>query len=167
MSEAKPNPTPVRTFTTSSPIKACRLRRDDLARIYRIINERQTEFGQTIVNQLAQQPAESTEEFEERRARVANAFVTTVNVTGANNEIVSGSGEGFLSSQNIPENILTVFYTTMAGPNAIGIAQPVLQSRATLLLDRAYWISANFQLLQPKTRARFRYFRRRKPGSLL
>ena len=82
---------------------------------------------------LAQQPAESAEQFHERRARVANAFVTTVNVTGSNNEVVSGSGEHFLASENIPDNILTVFYTTIAGPNGIGVT--FLENRATLLLD--------------------------------
>jgi hypothetical protein len=135
MSETKPNPTPIRTFTTTSPIKACRLRRDDLVRLYRIINERQMEYGQIVLNQLAQQPAESPEQFQERRARVANAFVTTVNITGSNNEVVTGSGESFLASENIPENILTVYYTTTAGPNAIGIAEQTSGSRATLLLD--------------------------------
>ena len=85
MSETKPNPPPaLRTFTTSAPIKACRLRREDLARLYRIINDRQTEYGQTFVNQvLAQTPAELSEEFQERKDRVANEFVTTVNVTGS------------------------------------------------------------------------------------
>jgi hypothetical protein len=136
MSATPPNsPSPVRTFTTSAPIKACRLRREDLARLYRIINDRQIEYGQTVVNQLAQQPIESPEQFEQRRLGVSNAFVTTVNVTGANNEVVSGSGEQFLASQNIPEKILTVFYTTLAGPNAVGITRDFLHNRATLLLD--------------------------------
>ena len=137
MSESKPNPTPrTRTFTTTAPIKACRLRRDDLARLYRIINDRQIAYGQMFVDQvLAQQPTESPEQFQERRSRVANAFVTNVNVTGSNNEIISGSGEHFLASENIPDNILTVFYTTIAGPNAVGIAREFLQNRATLLLD--------------------------------
>jgi hypothetical protein len=137
MSETKPNPTPrARTFTTTAPIEACRLRRDDLARLYRIINDRQIEYGQMFVDQvLAQLPTESSEQFQERRARVKNSFVTTVNVTGSNNEIVSGSGEHFLASGNIPDSILTVFYTTIAGPNAVGIAQEFLQNRATLLID--------------------------------
>jgi hypothetical protein len=136
MSETKPNPsTSVRTFTTSAPIKACRLRREDLARLYRIINDRQIEYGQMLLNQLAQQPHETEAQFQERRTRVANAFVTTVNVTGSNNEIVSGSGEHFLASENIPDRIVTVFYTTLAGPNAIGITREFLQNRATLMLD--------------------------------
>jgi hypothetical protein len=100
--------------------------------LYRIINERQIDYGQTVAAQLARQPTETPEQFEQRRARVTNAFVTTVNVTGSNNEIVTGSGEQFLASENIPDKLLTVFYTTLAGPNAIGIP---LQNRATLLLD--------------------------------
>src|ERR1700730_3283654 len=136
MSETKPNaPRSVRTFTTSAPIKACRLRREDLARLYRIINDRQIEAGEILLNQLAQQPHESPEQFQERRARVTNAFVTTVNVTGSNNEVVSGSGEHFLASENIPDNVVTVFYTTLAGPGALGISLEVLQNRATLILD--------------------------------
>lgn len=137
MSDTKPNPPPpLRTFTTTAPIKACRLRRDDLARLYRIINDRQIEYGQMFIAQvLAQQPAELPDQFQERRARVTNAFVTTVNVTGPNNEIVTGSGEHFLASENIPDTILTVFYTTIAGPNAVGVTEQFLHNRATLLLD--------------------------------
>ncbi len=136
MSETKPNPPfAVRTFTITAPIKACRLRRDDLARLYRIINDRQVEYGQTFLAQLVQQSTETPQQFQERRARVTNSFVTTVNITGANNEIVSGSGEHFLASENIPDIILTVFYTTMAGPNALGVTQELLHNRATLLLD--------------------------------
>jgi hypothetical protein len=104
MSDPKRNSPPsVRTFTTSAPIKACRLRRDDLARLYRIINDRQVEYGKTFVNQvLAQQPSETPDQFHERQARVMNAFVTTVNVTGSNKEIVSGSGEHFVTSEIYP-----------------------------------------------------------------
>jgi hypothetical protein len=136
MSDAKPNlPPALRTFTITAPIKACRLRRDDLARLYRVINDRQIEYGQTFLAQLVQQSTETPQQFQERRARVTNAFVTTVNITRANNEIVSGSGEHFLAGENISDNILTVFYTTMAGPNALGITQELLHNRATLLLD--------------------------------
>jgi hypothetical protein len=101
--------------------------------LYKIINDRQSEYGQSFVNSiLAQQPNESSEEFVARQTRVLNAFNTTVNITGANNEIVTGSGEHFLASENIPDNLLTVFFTTIAGPNALAITP---QNRATLLLD--------------------------------
>src|SRR5271165_3917883 len=103
MSETKPNPILVRTFTTTSPIRACRLRRDDLKRLYRIIND-------------------PLEQFQERRVRVANSFTTTVNVTGTNQEVVTGQQESFFDTTNIPDNILTVFYTTMAGPAEMGLA---------------------------------------------
>jgi hypothetical protein len=137
MSDPKPTPAPsVRTFTTLAPIRACRLRRDDLARIYRIINERQIEYGQFFVSQvLTQHPSETSEQFQERQARVVNAFVTTVNITGFNKEIVSGSGEHFLASENIPENILPVYYTTVAGPSAVGITGENLHNRVILTLD--------------------------------
>jgi hypothetical protein len=164
MSETTPTPTPVRTFTVTSPVKACRLRRDDLARLYRIINERQIESGQILLNQLSQQPEESPEQFQHRRARVADAFVTTVNVTGVNNEIVSGSGEHFLASENIPENILTVFYTTLAGPNAMGIAREVQRFFSTSP-DRLSVILANFQRWQHRILALLRYFHHQNPGS--
>src|SRR5260370_5551947 len=36
---------------------------------------------------------------------------------------------------NIPESLVTLYYTTIAGPNAIGIPEQQQQSRATLLLD--------------------------------
>src|SRR5437879_3936012 len=106
--------TRVRTFTTTSPIRACRLRRDDLKRLYRIINERQIEHRETILNLLAQLPTETPAQFQERKDRVANAFTTTVNITGAtSNEVVSGEGEQFLDSENIPDSIATIFYTTI------------------------------------------------------
>jgi hypothetical protein len=135
MSETRPGPTPARTFTTTSSINACRLRREDLLRLYRIINERQVEYGQLVVNFVTKLPEESPEQFHERRTRLASSFVTTVNVTGANGEVVSGSGESFVISDNIPEHILTVFYTTMEGPNTIGITPQMLTSKATILLD--------------------------------
>jgi len=135
MNDTSPNSAHVRTFTTTSPIEACRLRLDDLKRLYRIINDRQIEYSQTVLGRLAQLSTETSEQFQERRNRVANSFVTTINITGDNNEIVSGSGESFLSAGNIPEKILTIFYTTIAGPSAVGITPPMLENRATLLLD--------------------------------
>jgi hypothetical protein len=135
MSDSRPNTPAPRTFTVTTSVKACRLRREDLAFLYRIINERQIEHRQTVLNQLAQQPTESTEQFETRRARVTNAFVTTVNITLANKEVVTGSDEQFVASQNLPHNIVTVFYTTIAGPSAIGLGEQQQANRATLLLD--------------------------------
>src|SRR6266849_5094460 len=112
---------PDRTFTTTSPIRACRLRRDDLKRLYRIIDDRQIEHRDSILNVFAQQPSETPAQFQERRTRVANSFTTTVNTTGnTSNEVVSGQGEEFSESATIPDSIKAVYYTTVAGPTAIG-----------------------------------------------
>lgn len=135
MSATLQTSTSVRTFTTNAPLAACRLRREDLQRLYRIINDRQIEYGKEVVSQLGQQPNESVEQFEARKERVGSAFYTTVNVTGRHNEIVSGSGEAFLAGENMPEEIVTVYYTTAAAPLAVGIGENLLRSKATMLLD--------------------------------
>jgi hypothetical protein len=128
-------PPTVRTFTITSPIRACRLRRDDLKRLYRIFNERQIEHRDSFLPVIVQQPNETPEQFQERKARVANSFVVHANITGADNEIISGVGEHFLDSENIPDNILMFYLTTTAGLNALGLTEQNQMCRATLLLD--------------------------------
>jgi hypothetical protein len=120
MSETRPNSAAtVRTFTISTPVQACRLRRDDLRQLYRIIQERQNDHRQTVLAHLSQLPTESADEFETRRTRVANAFVTTVNITLARSkEVITDSSEHFVTSENLPDNIVTVFFSTIAGPSA-------------------------------------------------
>jgi len=133
MSDHEP-PRQWRNFSTTSPITACRLRRGDMRRLYGLINERQVEYGKTVLDQLAQQPNESPDQFNARKTSVARAFVTTVSVTGSNGEVITGEVEEFLDSINIPAKILTVFYSTVTGPSVVlpGFSQ---QSRATVLLD--------------------------------
>jgi hypothetical protein len=156
MSEAKLDPTPARTFNTSSPIKACRLRAGDLVRLYKIINDRQIEYGQMFADQvLVQQPEESPDQFKERRSRVANAFVTTVTITGSNNEIVSGSSESFLTTDNMPDNILTVFYTTVWKTE---------HHSCSIFPGQLSLISARFQRTQQETPAIFKSSRHQSPG---
>jgi hypothetical protein len=99
------------------------------------MQERQIEHREIFLNQLARLPTESPEQFETRRARVANAFVTTVNITLANKEIMTDSSEHFVATENLPDNIVTVFFTTIAGPSAIGLGEQQQSNRATLLLD--------------------------------
>jgi hypothetical protein len=116
-------------------VQACRLRRDDLRQLYRIIQERQNDHRQTVLAQLAQQPTETAEQFETRRTRVANAFVITANITLASKEVITDSSEHFVTSENLPDNIVTVFFSTIAGPSAIGLTEQQQPHRATLLLD--------------------------------
>src|SRR5262249_22808972 len=98
----------VRTFTTTFPIRACRLRRDDLKRLYRLIHDRQLEYRDVVLGRLAPLPAEKSDQFDDRKTRVANAFTTTVNITGTiSNEVVSGQGEEFFDNPNIPDDIKT------------------------------------------------------------
>src|SRR5689334_14042823 len=158
MSETTPNLPLVRTYTTNFPIRACRLRRDDLKRLYRIINDRQIAYRQTVLNQLSQLPNESSEQFEARRIRVGNAFTTTVNITGANQEVESGQHESFFDTSNIPENILTVFYTTIAGLEAIGLAAPQQEFRTTLLLDFSRPTALDFSKLPTLATENASYF---------
>ncbi|HZU90588.1 MAG TPA: hypothetical protein VE993_15150 [Stellaceae bacterium] len=99
-----------------------------------MINEKQLEYGKTVVAQQTQQPNESLQQFQERRAWVERAFVTKVSVTGVNGEVVTGQGEDFMESVNIPEHILTVFYSTVTAPTAMPSGF-VPQSKATVLLD--------------------------------
>jgi hypothetical protein len=124
-----------RLFTATFSIPSCRFRTDDLVRIYNIINERQIEYGATVVALLYKLPDETPETFEARRQRVSRSFYTTVNVTGANNEVVTGSGVEFLTSVNIPEDIRTVYFSTIHGPGTAGIGEAMLRSKVTLLLD--------------------------------
>jgi hypothetical protein len=123
-----------RNFDTTWPIVACRMRRDDLKRLYTLINERQVEYGKIVLAALIQTHDETVEQFQQRRQRVSQAFVTTVSATGTDGEVVTGQGEDFLNSVNIPEQIRTVFYSTETGPT-VTFPGFVPQSKATVLLD--------------------------------
>jgi hypothetical protein len=52
-----------RVFTASLSLPSCRFRKDDLVRIYELINERQYEYGTSFVEELKQQEDESDEGF--------------------------------------------------------------------------------------------------------
>jgi hypothetical protein len=78
-----PLPPPSRTFEWKVPIAACRLSREDIKRLHKIIDEKQIEDRDHFVNNvLQQQPTESTEQFQGRRERVRDACMTTITVTG-------------------------------------------------------------------------------------
>ena len=77
---------------------ACRLSKDDLKRLYRIVNEKQTEVGKAVLSHLFQTEKETTEEFQSRCVNVENVFVTTVRISGVNGEIVTGHEEVFFEA---------------------------------------------------------------------
>ena len=62
---------------------------------------------------------ETEEQFEARRTKVRNAFITTVRVTGESGEVITGHGEGFFDSQLFPEQIATIEYDTTFSPASI------------------------------------------------
>src|SRR5712691_10841559 len=106
-----------RGFTKRAPIDTCRLRSDDFKRLYRIINEKQIEYGERIIKGLFQTEEETLEQFQRRYALVKNAFITTVTITGINSDVISGHGENFFDSPLIPEHIKSIFYDTSFSPN--------------------------------------------------
>jgi hypothetical protein len=129
----------LRNFQWKSPIPACKLDREDIKRLYRIIDDKQTEDRDYLVNYILQlQPNESPADFDARKDRVRDACRTTITVTGTrNNEAVVGHGEGFLDSSIIPEKIATIYFDT--------------QTRFTALLNipRTNWASVLLDFTSP------------------
>lgn len=135
MSQVATNPNEAwRNFTTQSPITACKLRgRDDLKRLYRILNQKQVEHGERVIGRFFKTENETEGQFQERCTAARNAFVTTVRVTAENGEVVTGHGEGFFDSQLMPEAIASITLDTGFSPTAILKYTPT--DRATIFLD--------------------------------
>lgn len=106
-------------FSTTIPIPAFHLRRDDLKKLYNIINQKQLEVRDRMMSAIVQQATEAPEQFEERKKRVYNAFVTSIMFTGVYGERVHGNSQEFLDSHNIPERLTAVFISTSSVPQAI------------------------------------------------
>ncbi|MCI0557731.1 MAG: hypothetical protein MN733_04495, partial [Nitrososphaera sp.] len=106
---------------------------NDLKLLYRLVNEKQIEHGNQVVSRLVQNDGETPEQFEQRRVRVKNAFITTVSITGANGHVVTGHGEAIFESPLVPERISSMLYDTSFSPNAQLQYRP--SDRASVLLD--------------------------------
>jgi hypothetical protein len=81
---------------------------------------------------LAQLPNETIEYFEARKRRVYNSCVVSMTINRTNGESMYGNNEQFLDETNLPDQIRSIFFSTSAVPQTIGIA-PV--SRIILFLD--------------------------------
>ena len=81
---------------------------------------------------LAQQPSETIEEFNARKVQVYNSYVVSMTINRTNGESMYGNNEQFLDETNLPDQIRSIFFSTSAVPQSIGIA-PV--SRIVLFLD--------------------------------
>jgi hypothetical protein len=122
-----------RNFTTRFPIKACRLKRDGLKFLYRVINERQKEYRGRVMAGLSQTQQESAEDFAKRKERVSDAFVTSVTVQAENGEVLTGNNDQIFDDTAFPTRLKSVFYSTQSVPNAVLNHLP--QDRITLFLD--------------------------------
>lgn len=124
-----------RNYTKRVAIGACKLRADDLKRLYRRINEKQIEAGDRVVSRFWKTENETQEQFQNRCKQAKEAFITTVQIKGANAEVVTGHGESFFDSGLLPERIISIEYDTGFSPNALLKFMPV--DRASVFLDFA------------------------------
>lgn len=122
-----------RNFTKRASIAACKLKREDLKFLYRLIDEKQAECRDHIVGQLSQMDGETPEQYEQRRTLVKNAFITTLLITGQNGQVVAGHGEAMFDSPLVPERIDSVLFDTAVSPKAQLNHNP--PDQASVLLD--------------------------------
>lgn len=121
-----------RNFSDKSPLAAMALRSGDLKKLYKIINDKQIEFRDRFMPVLARQPTETAEDFEARKTRVYNSFVTSMTITRINGGMVHGNNESFLDEANLPDQIRAILFSTSAVPATLGIV-PI--SKIVVFLD--------------------------------
>ncbi|MFZ1962982.1 MAG: hypothetical protein WAU78_05860 [Roseiarcus sp.] len=121
-----------RNFSDKVPLRAMVLDKGDLKKLYRIINDKQSEFRDRFMPILAIQPNETQDDFNARKKRVFEAFVTSMTIQRTNGEYLHGNNEQFLDEDNLPDQIQSILFTTSSVPRTLGI-EPV--SRIVLFLD--------------------------------
>ena len=122
-----------RNHSTKHPIAACRLKRGDLKRLYKLINDKQVEYRDRFLPLLVQQANETAEIFDARRKRVFDSFVTSMTIHASNNELLHGNNDAFLEEENLPDRLMSILFDTGSVPTAIiGFTPP---SRIVLFLD--------------------------------
>ncbi len=114
-----------RNHSTKHPIAASRLRRGDLRRLYKLINDKQIEYRDKFMPVLQQQPNETLEVFEARKKRVYNSFVTSMTIHTTSDAMLHGNNEPFLEEANLPDRIRSIFFSTASVPQGVlGIIPP-------------------------------------------
>jgi hypothetical protein len=108
-----------RNFSTTVPIAAFRIKRDELRRLYQIVHSKQIEYRDKVLASLAKVPPESDQDFMARKQRVQDAFVTSVTVTGLNDEMIHENDETFFDSFTFPEQLRSIYISTQSVPQAI------------------------------------------------
>ena len=122
-----------RNFGTRFPIIACRMKPEAMKALYRLIDERQALYRDKIVAIQSQQSNETPQEFENRRQRVFDAYVTSVTITMKNGELLNGNTRDIFDAVTFWENVKAVFFSTQSVPKAVLNLIP--QDRITLFLD--------------------------------
>lgn len=130
---ASTSPEAWRNFGTKLPIAAFWMKRDGLKRLYQLINERQKEYRDKILLALTKLPEESDTDFDTRKTRVTNAFVTSVTITAETGEIITGNNEDIFHEAFLPTAIKYVLYSTSSVPNAVLNHLP--EDRIVVFLD--------------------------------
>jgi hypothetical protein len=108
-----------RNWNTKVPIPAYRLRRGDLKRVYKILNDKQLEIRERTLPILAIMPNETEEQFRVRKKRVSDAFVVSMTVHGAGGELSHGNNEAFLDENNLPYEINSILFNTSSVHQAV------------------------------------------------
>lgn len=121
-----------RNFSDKVPLPAMVLEKGDLKKLYRIINEKQIEVRDRFMPVLAIQPNETQVDFDARKQRVFDVFVTSMTIHRTNGEFLHGNNERFLDDANLPDKIRSILFSTSSVPRTLGI-EPL--SRIILFLD--------------------------------
>jgi len=95
------------------------VKRDELKRLYQIINAKQFEYRDRILGTLSKMASETDDDFDARRQKVHSAFVTSVTATGLNDEVVTGNSEDFFDSSSFPDHLKSIFFSTQTVPQAV------------------------------------------------
>jgi hypothetical protein len=106
---------------------------EDMEAIYQIIDDRQVIYRNKIIAIQSQQPHETPDSFERRRNLVYNAHVTSVTITMANGEVLTGNNKQVFGTLSFWDEVKSVFFSTQSVPQAVLNAPP--QDRITLFLD--------------------------------
>jgi hypothetical protein len=134
-----------RNLSTKAPKAAFRLEASDLKRLYKIINDKQIEHRDQILALQEHQPNESEEEFNARKIRVRNSFVTAMTITQPNGEYAHGNNSSFLDEDNLPGQVRSILFDTSTVPRADINYSPV--NRITVFLDFSHPAPINLNAL--------------------
>jgi len=108
-----------RNYSTKVPIPAFRIKREELKRLYGMIDSKQLEYRDKIVANLSKLPSETDQDFTARKQKVYGAFVTSVTATSLDDEMLHGNNSAFFESSTFPERLKSILISTRTVPQAV------------------------------------------------